>query len=83
MRGSQEHSVYVNSISLAGEEENGKSSEREREREREEVSLPTLVVEQTDEESAPSVQRRKSVGLLNTAETVNAIKFKLGEATIL
>ena len=83
LRGSQEHSVYVNSISLAGEEENGKSSEREREREREEVSVPTLVVEQTDEESAPSVQRRKSVGLLNTAETVNAIKFKLGEATIL
>ena len=70
--------MYVNSISLAGEEENGKSSERERERE--EVSVPTLVVEQTDEESAPSVQRRKSVGLLNTAETVNAIKFKLGEA---
>ena len=83
LHGSQEHSVYVNSISLAGEEENGKGSEREREREREEASVPTLVVEQTDEESAPSVQRRKSVGLLNTAETVNAIKFKLGEATIL
>lgn len=80
LHANQEHSVYVNSMSLAGEEEDGKSSKKERERE--EVSVPTLVVEPTDEESAPPVQRRKSMGLLNTAETANAIKFKLGEAFI-
>ena len=74
--GSHEYSVYVNSISLAGEEESGKSGEKETEG----VSVPTLIVEPTDEESAPPVQRKKSVGLLNTAATANAIKFKLGEA---
>ena len=81
LHGSQEHSVYVNSIPLASENENGKSGEGEKEREG--VSVPTLVVESTDHEvSAPPVQRRKSAGLLNTAETANAIKFKLGEAML-
>jgi hypothetical protein len=83
IHGSQKQLVYVNSIPLASEKENGKSSKKG-ESEREGVSVPTLVVESTDhEESAPPVQRRKSVGLLNTAETANAIKFKLGEATII
>ena len=78
---SQEHSVYVNSILLAGEKESGRSSEGEREGEG--VTVPTLVVESTDfEESAPPVQRKKSVGLLNTAATANAIKFKLGETIL-
>ena len=81
LQGSQEHSVYVNSIPLASENENGKSGEEEKERDV--VSVPTLVVESTDhEESAPPVQHRKSAGLLNTAETANAIKFKLGEAML-
>ena len=75
---SQEHLVYVNAIlALVGEKENGRSDKGEREREREGVTVPTLVVELTDheEESASPAQRRKSVGLLNTAETANAIKF--------
>ena len=81
IHGSQEHSVYVNSIPLAGEKESGRSGEGEREGEG--VTVPTLVVESTDfEESAPPVQRKKSVGLLNTAATANAIKFKLGETTL-
>ena len=75
---SQEHLVYVNAIpALVGEKENGRSDKGEREREREGVTVPTLVVELTDheEESASPAQLRKSVGLLNTAETANAIKF--------
>lgn len=81
LHSSQEHSVYVNSIPLAGEKENGKSGKGEGEREG--VSVPTLVVESTDHvESALPVQHRKSAGLLNTAETANAIKFKLGEAML-
>ena len=81
MHGGQEHSVYVNTVPLASERENGKADKGEGEREG--MSVPTLVVESTDhEESAPPMQRRKSAGLLNTAETANAIKFKLGEAML-
>ena len=81
MHGSREHSVYVNTVPLASEKENGKGDKGEGEREG--ISVPTLVVESTDhEESAPPMQRRKSAGLLNTTETANAIKFKLGEAML-
>ena len=78
LHGCREHSVYVNAIPLANEKENGKGVKGEGEREG--MSVPTLVVESTDhEESAPPMQRKKSAGLLNTVETANAIKFKLGK----
>ena len=80
----QEHLVYVNAIpALVGEKENERSDKGEREQEKEGVTAPTLVVESTDhEEESALAQHRKSVELLNTAETANAIKFKLGEAII-
>ena len=82
MHSGREHSVYVNAVPLlASEKENEKGIKGEGEKEG--MSVPTLVVESTDhEESAPPMQRRKSAGLLNTAETANAIKFKLGEAML-
>ena len=76
---SHEHSLYMNALPAAGEEE---ESGNGREKEEKEVPVPTLVVEPTDEDSAPPVQRKKSVGLLTTAETANALKFKLGKFTI-
>ena len=69
-------SHYGNTLPAAGEDVNGTCGEKEILNEG--VSVPSLVVEPTDEDSAPPVQHKKSVGLLTTAETANALKFKLG-----
>ena len=72
--------VYVNTIPMGSGKKNGKNKEPAIEKkDGEEVSVPKLVVESTDDDSTAPVQRRKSEGLLTTAATANAIKFKLGE----